>query len=32
VQPPLVITRDELSHALDVMEETIATVAHPVVV
>ncbi len=32
VQPPLVITRDELSHALDVMEEAIARVAHPVAV
>jgi len=30
VQPPLVITRNELSYALDVLEEAIATVAHPV--
>ncbi len=29
VQPPLVITRDELSQALDVLEEALAAVAHP---
>ena len=30
VQPPLVISQEELSHALDVVEEALATVAQPV--